>query len=595
MPARLIFGVCFALLVSLLVAAFFSGHALWYLSHLHGDPPWNASWLFWSAGTAAQKSQLIRAMLVIYAVLVFLTLAGIISYFIRQRRMVYGTTRLARRMEVNKAGLFSKTGLFFGYFQGRPLFDNSQLHVLLIAESGTGKGVSLIIPNLFLWSGSVICTDMKRENYRKTSGYRADRGQAVFCFDPFSRETHRINPLIYFQAENPIDHFQRMAYVIYPDPDKGEKIWASNARSLFIGLSLLIYLESGRNAVTFANIIATFSTMHWENLTQRMQSLEGPSFLIERCFQLLQAHAATPDKTRGGFEAEFRAALDIFMNPSVAWATGANEVPLEELRTRPITLYLNSTPANIARVYFLMRMILETVNMLHTQEEFGENPAHRYPLLLLNDEQHNFYGRMPLMLKAASFYRSYGMRIFSVYQSVAQIELDYGKDGARAYMDNHNIRIYYCPQDKEKARQFAREIGETTIFTRSRSSGPGGRGSSNLSPQKREAYLPEQLIRMLGEQNGLLFIAGANAVKFRKAVWYKEKVFSNRERPPIELPHATEHELEAFLGNTDSLETAVHMEAHKDPIKTLAEKVKQGAAATELNALIDDLLLQEAP
>lgn len=589
-------GLIFFLVLMIPLAILFGGIAVLYLNNHQGEPPINAAWLIIKYGSNADQSKLLYYSLCIYGFLALAILAGFIRYLIRQSRMVYGSAKLADFFDVRKTGLLKEQqGLFFGYYNGRPLFDNSQLHVLLIAESGTGKGVSLIIPNLFLWSGSVICTDMKKENFDTTSGYRAARGQSVFLFDPFSANTHRINPLAYLDDNNPIDHFQRIAYAIWQDKDKSEKIWSASARNLFVGLSLLIYLEKGKNALTFANILSLQSAIDYKTLDERLKQVKGRQSLIDACWQLLSQHANTPDKTRGGFEAEFRAALDIFVNPLVAYATSGNDVPLDRLRKDPITLYLNVVPANISRVSFLMRLIMDTVNLLHTQEEFKANPEHKYPLLLLNDEQHNFFGSMELIMKAASFYRSYGIRLFSVYQSSAQIKIDYGNDGAQAYIDNHSIRLFYAPSDHKKAKAFAEEIGETTIFTKSVSKGQGSKNHSE-APQKREAYLPDELMKMLKDEYGLLFMARSRPIKFKKALWYKEKTFYTRKQPPIDLPSVSTQDIETFLINTKGEDGSFEKQAAltlqaRDPVKALADMAKAGASEESLNSMIDNILL----
>ena len=584
--------VLVSFIVLLVISAFLGGYLTWYITKLPGEPPWNAVWLLWKYGEIVHKSWLLKSSLGIAGGLCVLFALAAIKIFIRRRGMVYGRARLANLLDVRKAGLLkSNKGIFLGYFGSRPLFDNTQQHVCLIAESGTGKGVSLIIPNLFLWSGSVIVSDMKGENHRYTSGYRQSRGQACYSFDPFNAATHRINPLTYFSDDNPIDHLQNMGYVVYPDPQSGEKIWSSNARQLFIGLALLLYLERGREAVTFANIIATHTMLNFKELDKRMTAIQPHSFLVDTCWQILKKHADTPDKTRGGFDAEFRARLDIFLNPAVAWATSANDVPLERLRKDPISLYLTTSPGDIERVSFIMRMIQETVKMLHTKEEFSANPEHQFQILLLNDEQHNVYGNMPLMLKAASFYRSYGIRIFSVYQSLAQIKMDYGADGAMAYLDNHNIRIHYCPTDQRKAKEFAAEIGETTIFTTSRSTGAKGNNSKSEAPQKREAFLPEELVKMLGNKHGLLFVGGSPPIKFRKAVWHDEKVFKERQLPPAEVPIATPEMLHAFQAQNGK-----HFQSRlveRDPAKKLANMVKNNDDPKKIMAAIDAMILEE--
>lgn len=580
------------LIVLVITSGLLGGFLAWYLLHISGQPSWDAALIIWNHGAAWQKDILIKSSAGIFVALCVLFTLGLIKWYIKRRGMVYGRSELANFFDVKKTGLLDKQkGIFLGYFGSRPLFDDSQQHVCLIAESGTGKGVSLIIPNLFLWSGSVIVSDMKGENFNITSGYRRSRGQDCYSFDPFSTSTHRINPLAYFDEANPIDHLQNMGYVVFPDPEKGEKIWVSNSRQLFIGLALYLYLEKGRDAVTFGNIIMLHTSFNFDELNKKVSKLQGSKHLIDACWKILRAHADTPDKTRGGVDAEFRSRLDIFLNPSVVWATSANDVPLDMMRKEPISLYLNTSPANIERVAFIMKMIQDVVKILHTKEEFTQNSDHKYQLLLLNDEQHNVYGRMPLMLKAASFYRSYGIRIFSVYQSLAQIKMDYGEDGSRAYLDNHHIKIFYCPTDKQKAKVFAAEIGETTIFTTSRSTGSKGSRSKSEAPQKREAFLPEELMKMLGKKYGLLFVAGNPAIKFRKVIWYKNKNFKSRQLPPADVPTVTSQQMDEYFTKTGvNLKQIVE---NADPALRLADMVKSGASDNEIKATIDSMIMAE--
>lgn len=79
--------------------------------------------------------------------------------------------------------------LLLGRRGGRLVGWKDDRHVMTIAGSRAGKGVSLIIPNLLLYEDSALVIDPKGENARITArrrGTEADGlGQDVYVLDPF--------------------------------------------------------------------------------------------------------------------------------------------------------------------------------------------------------------------------------------------------------------------------------------------------------------------------------------------------------------------------------------------------------------------------
>lgn len=103
-----------------------------------------------------------------------------------------------------------------------------------------GKGTGVVVPNLLNWPDSVICIDIKRENWTLTAGFRKAAGQACFLFDPFAEDgsTARWNPFFYVSADpmRRVNDPQRIAEMLYPDPPNVDPFWTASARSLFLGL-----------------------------------------------------------------------------------------------------------------------------------------------------------------------------------------------------------------------------------------------------------------------------------------------------------------------------------------------------------------------
>ena len=125
---------------------------------------------------------------------------------------LHGETRWASRSELARAGFYAKFGgLFVGRDKGgRYLRFGGPEHVACYAPTRSGKGVGLVIPNCLLYEASLVCLDVKKENWAATAGIRTAVGQKVFLFDPLAPDgrTARYNPFSYVRRGT-IDSFER--------------------------------------------------------------------------------------------------------------------------------------------------------------------------------------------------------------------------------------------------------------------------------------------------------------------------------------------------------------------------------------------------
>jgi type IV secretion system protein VirD4 len=103
------------------------------------------------------------------------------------RRALHGDARFATRRRSRARASWDVSGIILGRWGRRCLMLAGQQGVCLAAPPRAGKGVGVVIPNLLNWPDSVICVDIKRENWTQTAGFRAASGQACYLFDPFSR------------------------------------------------------------------------------------------------------------------------------------------------------------------------------------------------------------------------------------------------------------------------------------------------------------------------------------------------------------------------------------------------------------------------
>ena len=145
-----------------------------------------------------------------------------------------------------RAGLFSAGGIILGRLGRRCLMLAGPAGRRVSRAPRSGKGVGVVIPNLFDWPDSLICVDIKRENCTITAGYRAREGQAVFLFDPFSEDAqHRALESARLRlgrsAALRINDLQRIADMLYPEIPGVDPFWTASARSLFLGIALYLF------------------------------------------------------------------------------------------------------------------------------------------------------------------------------------------------------------------------------------------------------------------------------------------------------------------------------------------------------------------
>jgi type IV secretion system protein VirD4 len=84
--------------------------------------------------------------------------------------------------------------IFFGnsyYGRRGRLIGRVKRHLLSVAPTRSGKGVSLIIPNLLNYMGSIIVIDPKGENAYLTAKRRRELGQKTYILDPWGEVNRR--------------------------------------------------------------------------------------------------------------------------------------------------------------------------------------------------------------------------------------------------------------------------------------------------------------------------------------------------------------------------------------------------------------------
>ena len=171
-----------------------------------------------------------------------------------------GSARWSDRSGVERRYAQDGTGFFFGHpfdhATGRANTANfirtgSEGHLLTVAGTGSGKSVSMIIPNLLCYRGSAFVIDPKGELSWLTAPRRRQFGQKVCIVDPWGQvnklygsragveeEIAHFNPLSILKAGSRefVDELAYLADALIITQSTNDPYWDESARELIAGM-----------------------------------------------------------------------------------------------------------------------------------------------------------------------------------------------------------------------------------------------------------------------------------------------------------------------------------------------------------------------
>lgn len=510
---------------------------------------------------------------------------------------LHGVANFATDVEIAKAGLRETKGILLARHKGRFLYAGAEAHVLLRVPTGSGKGVGVVIPNLLNWVGSVVCLDIKRENFIKTAGFRKSAGQAVYLFDPLDPDgaTAHYNPLAYIKRDAEIDvinELQKIGNMLFPTPQNGDPFWVDSARTGFIGVGAYI---AATPALPF-----TLGQIY-RDLTESNPQGRFPALIKEReaaddplpsfCVTALTDFCTGSDKTFDGVKKTITSRLGLWLNPRVDEATSSSDFDLRDLRNWPMSIYLAVSPNNIDRVAPLYNLVFQQLVDLNTDPDSGEfNPQTQKRVLVLLDEFARL-GHAPVIVAAISYIRSFGLNLLIVVQTAAQVRRLYGDDGAEDIVTNSDVQIVYTPGTYRDAKEISEQLGTHGLAAKSKSRSAGWFGKSNNSisesEQARSLMLPQE-VQTMPLTDVLIFKRGTPPIKATKLLYYKMAEFTKRLlAPPKVTPRGV-----PTAAHVDGLDRFANEAGAKDrPVASptgLTDAQLQGLEGVDLDALAID-------
>jgi type IV secretion system protein VirD4 len=355
---------------------------------------------------------------------------------------------------------------------------SNAVHVMVVAPTGVGKGVSCVIPFLKSCPDSCVVIDPKGENYKITAEHRRQAfGHRIVRLDPFGvcgKGSDSFNPLDQIMADSNfvIDDARALANaLVIRSGEEKDPHWTDSAE-LWIGAvatTVALYGEqSDRSLQTMRAILTNPSKM--AAVIKLMCESNACGGMVARIGNQLTNYK---DKELSGVMTTTNRFMNFLDTLAILENTKSSSFDPAELNKGRTTAYLVLPPEFMRSQSALLRMWIGA--MLKAVVRGGLQEANKVHFVL--DESASL-GRMDVLDDAVDKYRGYGVRLQFYYQSLGQLKKCWGEGGDQTLLSNTS-QICFGVNDPTTALYVSDRLGEATIVVDSGGTSGGGSAQSN--------------------------------------------------------------------------------------------------------------------
>lgn len=442
--------------------------------------------------------------------------------------------------EIPSSWTYTRKSVFLGYRAGKGIGSADDRHVLLVAGSRAGKGVSIVIPNLLLYEGSILAIDPKGELARVTADRRRQLGD-VAVIDPFgvSGDSHRarFNPLDTFDpnAPNVLDDIELIADALIIPPDTGDPHWSDAARQVvrMLLMDALLQPPEARNLGHLRRFFAAKGRLIDDELVSGQQLELGRIRRLTEPFDgvmagIAEALLAKPDRELGSIISTADVQTAFLESRPIAESLSGSDVQLADLVNRRTTIYLCLPASRMASHAKWLRVIITLAVAIFEQLNRPPDP----PALFLLEEM-PVLGYVRILETAMGQIAGFGVKMFSVLQDLTQLQKHY-RASWETFIGNAGATIWFGNSDATTLDYISKKLG-TVGYDLRRLSGAGMAAAlSGASPISEQLQLnrllePHEVEMMLAreKQRALVLYPGLKPLVLQRAVYHADSAFAD--------------------------------------------------------------------
>lgn len=442
----------------------------------------------------------------------------------------------------------------FGHVDGAPLFLPNDKHVLIMASTRSGKGVSLIIPHLLRYPGSAFVLDPKGENARATGRQRAALNDQVFYLDPFGvsgKPQSRFNPLTRFTPENMEAESKALAAALVMGEGGRRDHWTASAQQLVA--AVILHVVTHHAIPERERDLGTVRRLLLENINKAfslMLESEAADGLLAR---LAASFLQTPEREFGSILSTAQRETEILDNPFILASLAADgpgaEVDFAAWHEGTMSVFLCLSAPKFPVFNRWLRLVLTSALDEMTD---SLNPPER-PVCFMLDELATL-GHLQPVENAVGLAAGYGIQLVTVFQDVAQMK-DLYKGRWASFIGNAGVRAVFALDDYDTAKYWSQFMGGRLVETTSAQQDVHGltKGQSK-GEAMRPLRAPEQLMMDFAKDRMLVLPQGSHPIVTARVPYFQDGSVAalwDDPRRKEDVPAETPEEIEEVIDLVD--------------------------------------------
>lgn len=438
-------------------------------------------------------------------------------------------------------------------------------HVLTVAPNRSGKGTTLIIPNLLNYAGSCLVIDPKGENAYLTAPQRRKLGQKTIILDPWGEVNRRygqktgeletvscFNPLSILDpcASSYADDLAYLADALIISQSKSDPFFDESARELVAGLMAYAVEKDGKHATidhvrrlirSPSSEIAILSTEAGSfgkghqapaaRITKprrggpkrKQGAAQEKAKPTAKSFESLAAQKlaafSVPGKTLDNILMTARAQLQFLDSDPLLENMASSDFSFDDLTERPTTIYLVLPVDKLdTKGRWLRLMVSIAIRQIARNEKILP-----LPVLFMLDE-FGTIGKLNAVARAFGLMSGLQMCVWAFLQDLNQLKSDYPNHW-ETFIGNTEGLTAFSVMDNFTAEYVSKMCGQSTVeFSQLR----------NVQHFGRPLMTPDEV----RTADFSLLVTRAGPFKYQPRAYYEEPYLSSvaRENPYYSAP-----------------------------------------------------------